>query len=314
MYTADSLKKRSSNLDKLSEKINQMNKGGYEKDERFWELTVDKNGNGQATIRFLPEPGVDGEEALPFVQYWTHSFKGPTGKWYIENCRSTLGMDVSDPVMEMNNWLWNTKGDEKSKEFVSKSTKRRLYYVSNILVVDDPANPDNNGKVFLFRYGQKIFEMINGKLNPEFEGDERVNVFDPIEGANFKLRAMKKDGFRNYDKSFFEEPSAMFGDDFDKMADTCNKAHSLLAFNKPEFFKSYEELSKKLDRVMGYPVAKTIAAELGEGPDVSSDDSDDDMVDASSNDNDDDTPPFDVDNESSSEGDDDLDYFKKIAG
>jgi len=311
MYTAESLRKKSSNLDKLSEKISQMNKGGYEKDDRFWELTVDKSGNGQAVIRFLPEPGVDGDEALPFVQYWTHSFKGPKGKWYIENCRSTLGMDVADPVMEMNNWLWNTIGDDKSKEFVSKSTKRRLYYISNILVVDDPANPDNNGKVFLFRYGQKIFEMINSKLNPEFEGDDRVNVFDPLEGANFRLRAMKKDNFRNYDKSHFESQTSQIDDDLDEVARICNQAHSLLAFVKPDNFKSYEELSRKLNAVMGYDVRAKINGELAEGPRQSTKakqedlDSDDDYSSAT------DDPPFDVDGDSG--GDDDLDYFKNMA-
>jgi hypothetical protein len=220
-------------------------------------------------------------------------------------------MDVADPVMEMNNWLWNTIGDDRSKEFVSKSTKRRLYYISNILVVDDPANPDNNGKVFLFRYGQKIFEMINSKLNPEFEGDDRVNVFDPLEGANFRLRAMKKDNFRNYDKSHFESQTSQIDDDLDEVARICNQAHSLLAFVKPDNFKSYEELSRKLNAVMGYDVRAKINGELAEGPRQSTKakqedlDSDDDYSSAT------DDPPFDVDGDSG--GDDDLDYFKNMA-
>ena len=175
-------------------------------DDRFWKPTLDKSGNGYAVIRFLPP--ADGED-VPWVQYWDHGFKGPSGRWYIEKSLTSIGQ--SDPVSEMNSQLWNSGRDEDKD--LARSRKRRLHYVSNILVVSDPAAPENDGKVFLFKYGKKIYEKIMDVMQPEFEDEKPVNPFDFWGGANFKLKIRQVEGYRNYDKSSFDEPSVLLDDE-----------------------------------------------------------------------------------------------------
>lgn len=238
-------KSRSSQFDKLTEEANKLAGNSQQKsgaDERFWRPQVDKAGNGSAIIRFLPAP--QGED-VPFVRYWDHGFQGPGG-WYIENSLTTLGQD--DPVSEYNSRLWNS-GNEKDKE-IARKQKRRLHYISNIYVVKDPANPENEGKVFLYKYGKKIFDMLNSAMHPEFEDEDAVNPFDLWEGANFRLRMRNVEGYRNYDKSTFDETSALLDDDED-LEKIWLSEYSLQEFLDPKNFKSYEELSAKLARVLG---------------------------------------------------------------
>jgi hypothetical protein len=211
-------------------------------DDRFWRLEGDKAGNGTATIRFLPR--VEGDE-LPWVRIFSHGFQGPTGKWYIENSLTTL--NENDPVGELNTKLWNS-GSEANKE-IARKQKRRLSFIANILVVSDPKHPENEGKVFLFKFGKKIFDKIMDKARPTYEDEKPVNVFDLWEGANFKLRMRKKDGFTNYDESTFMEPIAV-SDDEDKLLGIVNSQHKLAEFIDRKNFKSYDELKRKLDEVL----------------------------------------------------------------
>jgi len=236
---------RQSAIDKLVKAAEKV--GGATKsygDDRFWNPTVDKSGNGYAVIRFLPQR--EGED-LPWVRYWDHGFKGPTGRWYIENSLTSIGKD--DPLAEINARLWNS-GVESDKEIV-RDRKRRLHYVSNILVVSDPGNPANEGKVMLFKYGKKIFDKIMDIMQPQFQDETPVNPFDFWEGANFKLKIRKVEGYRNYDKSEFDSPSQLFGGDEDLLKETYDGLHSLADFVDPKNYKSYEELKRKLIEVLG---------------------------------------------------------------
>lgn len=211
-------------------------------DDRFWQPEVDKAGNGYAVIRFLAPP--KGEE-LPWVRIWNHGFQGPTGKWYIENSLTTL--NKPDPVSEFNTELWNS-GSEANKE-IARKQKRKLTYFSNILVVKDPAHPENEGKVFLFKFGKKIFDKIKDIAEPQFEDEKPVNPFDFWEGANFKLKIRNVEGYRNYDKSEFDSPSPIANDD-DKIEKIWNQQYSLTQFLEDKYFKSYDELKRKLHMVL----------------------------------------------------------------
>ena len=240
-------KARKTDFSKLTneiEKLNSTNKSsnGNGADERLWKLTVDKAGNGHAVLRFLPAP--KGED-IPWVRIWDHGFQGPGG-WYIENSLTTLGK--KDPVSEHNSTLWNS-GIESNKD-VARKQKRRLSHYANILVVSDSANPENEGKVFLYKFGKKIFDKVNDSMNPEFDDETPVNPFDLWEGANFKLRARQVAGFRNYDKSEFDSPSAISEDDAE-MEKIWNQEYSLQEFLEPKNFKSYEELSVRMTKVLG---------------------------------------------------------------
>jgi hypothetical protein len=226
-------------------------------DDRFWKLEGDKAGNGTATLRFLPR--VEGDE-LPWVRIFSHGFQGPTGKWYIENSLTTLG--ENDPVGELNTQLWNSGSDANKK--IAQAQKRKLSFIANVMVVSDPKHPENEGKVFLFKFGKKIFDKIMDKARPTFEDEKPVNVFDFWEGANFKLRMRKKDGFTNYDESAFAEPSAISGDD-EAILKIANSQHKLAEFLDRKNFKSYDELKKKLEEVLsGDSFASKSAAELSE--------------------------------------------------
>lgn len=230
------------NLTQEVSKLNTNNQSS--EDNRFWKPDVDKAGNGYAIIRFLPAP--NGED-VPFVRVWDHGFQGPGG-WYIEKSLTTINQ--KDPVSEYNTQLWNS-GIEANKEVVRKQ-KRRLSYYSNIYVVKDPAHPENEGKVFLFKYGKKIFEKLNAAMNPNtdvFEDEEPMNPFDMWEGANFKIKIRNVEGYRNYDKSEFDTPAPLLDDDA-KLEAIWKSEHSLNEFIDPSNFKTYEELNSKLARVL----------------------------------------------------------------
>jgi len=237
---ADLKRNRTSLYDKIVEETNkQTTSFGRQDDTRRWQPTVDQAGNGLALIRFLPAPP---GETIPWVRVFNHGFKGPTGKWYIENSLSTIGQQ--DPVGEFNSMLWN-RGDEAGKEQARKQ-KRRLNYISNILVITDPGNRENEGKVFLYRYGKKIFDKINGMMTPdELENRAEVNPFDFWEGANFKMRIRQVEGFRNYDKSEFDSPSAVADSD-EEIKALWEKEHALLSFLDQKEFKTFEELKRLL--------------------------------------------------------------------
>ncbi len=244
MSFADMKKKRGDKLQSLLKETAKINQpAGYQNDDdRFWRPELDKSGNGMALVRFLPAP--DGED-LPWARSWNHGFQGPGG-WYIENSLTTLGQ--KDPVSEYNSQLWNS-GIEANKE-IARKQKRRLTYVSNVLVIKDPTNPQNEGQVRLYKYGKKIWDKINDQMNPEFEDETPLNPFDLWEGANFKLKIRKVDGFSNYDKSEFEA-STPVNDEDSKMEELWKTEHSLSEFTDAKNFKTYSELKEKLDRVLG---------------------------------------------------------------
>ena len=227
---------------KLVKEVEKMNNSGGSGDDRLWKLDVDKSGNGYAVIRFLPAP--DGED-LPFVKLYSHAFQGPGG-WYIENSLTTLG--GKDPVSEHNTLLWNN-GTDQGKETARKQ-KRKLTYISNIYVVKDPANPENEGKVFLYKYGKKIFDKLTAAMQPEFEDEEAIDPFDFWQGANFKLKAKNVAGYRNYDSSEFTPVTPLLDDD-DALEGLWKKENSLAELVANDQFKSYDELKTRLSYVLG---------------------------------------------------------------
>jgi len=246
-----SLKKgRSKQFDKLNSQLQKLSNQGPG-DDRFWKLEVDKSDNGYAIIRFLPAP--QGED-IPFVRIWDHGFQGPGG-WYIENSRTTIGED--DPVSEYNSELWNsTTDDESAARKQARKQKRRLSYYANIYVVHDPANPANEGKVFLYKFGKKIFDKINDAMNPEYPDEDPMNPFDFWEGANFKLKSRNYEGWRNYDKSEFDKAGTLAKPDGSEMSDdelkeVWEQQYSLQELVDPSNFKSYDELKAKLYKVLG---------------------------------------------------------------
>jgi len=287
--------KRSNSLDKLLGEVQKENapqeKKSY-KDERLWKPEVDKSGNGYAVIRFLP--AVEGED-MPWAKVWNHAFQGPTGQWYIENSLTTLGKN--DPVSEMNSAYWNT-GIESDKE-IARKQKRKLQYFSNIYVVSDTKHPENEGKVFLFRYGKKIFDKVMAAMQPEFEDEKAINPFDFWEGANFKLKIRKVAGYWNYDSSDFDNASALFDND-EKIEETWKTAYPLAEFSAATNFKSYEELKTRLDTVLsGSVTVGNVANQLEDAP-IASAKVDSVAVESSA------IPQV--------EQDDTMDYFAKLAG
>jgi len=250
------LKKQSklgSLTEKLVKEVEKMNTSTGSSDERVWKLDCDKSGNGYAVIRFLPAP--NGED-LPFVKLYSHGFQGPGG-WYIENSRTTIG--DKDPVSEYNTQLWNN-GTDAGKEQARKQ-KRKLTYISNIYVVKDPANPSNEGKVFLFKYGKKIFDKLTTAMQPEFEDETPIDPFDFWQGANFKLKAKNVAGYRNYDSSEFAAQGPLLGDD-DAMEAVWKKEYSLAEFIAPSEFKTYDELKRRFDNVLGKKSSTNFDEEL----------------------------------------------------
>jgi hypothetical protein len=240
---------------KLVKEVEKMNISGSSSDERFWKLECDKANNGYAVIRFLPAP--DGED-LPFVKVYSHAFQGPGG-WLIDQCLTTVNQKC--PVCEHNSGLWNN-GTDAGKE-VARKQKRKLTYVSNVYVVKDPANPENEGKVFLFKYGKKIFDKLTAAMQPEFEDEEAIDPFDFWQGANFKLKAKNVAGYRNYDSSEFAPQGALLDDD-DALEAVWKKQYSLAEFVAPDQFKTYEELKARLDSVLGAKSSVRLDSEEGE--------------------------------------------------
>jgi hypothetical protein len=247
------LKKRSKSkkdVESMMDKLSQASGGTKASyvDDRYWKLERDKSSNGYAIIRFLDSPV---NEDFPFVKIYSHGFKGKGG-WYIENSLTTIGKQ--DPVSEANSELWNS-GIDSNKQ-IARDRKRRLQYISNIYVVQDSAHPENEGKVFLFKYGKSIFDMIQAAGAPEFEDETPVNVFNLFSGANFKLKARKADGFVKYDKSGFDEPSQWLESE-DEMETLYNGLYSLTAEIAEDQFKSYDELKKKFNRTIGATTSDT---------------------------------------------------------
>ena len=288
------LKKRSNSkkdVDQMMEKLNAAAgaKQSYV-DDRYWKLERDKSSNGYAIIRFLDSPE---KEDFPFVKIYTHGFKGKGG-WYIENSLTTLSQQ--DPVSEANSELWNS-GIDSNKQ-IARDRKRRLQYISNIYVIQDQAQPENEGKVFLFKYGKSIFDMIQAAGEPQFEDETPVNVFNLYNGANFKLKARKADGFVKYDKSTFEESSQWLKDE-GEMETLYNGLYSLEAEIGEDKFKSYDELKKKFARVIGASAdTSSFTAETVSAPTTTVTESDD--------------LPFDGDPDPGST-DDTMSYFSKLA-
>ena len=237
----DMKKNRMANLESLSKQVEKLaEKPSYE-DERIWKLERDKSGNGYAIIRFLPAAV---NEDVPWVRIWTHGFKGPGG-WYIENSLTTLGKD--DPVSKANTALWNSGID--SDKNIARERRRKLNYYSNIYIVEDSMNPDNVGKVFLFRYGKKIFEKITGVMNPEFADETPLNPFDLWEGSNFKMKMRQVDGFPNYDKSEFTDKCPLV-DDENKLEEIWKQQYSLTEVTEEKNFKNYAELEARFNTVI----------------------------------------------------------------
>lgn len=242
-------KNRKSAFEKLSTEIEKsQSSGSYGNDLPLWSPTVDKAGNGHAIIRFIPTK----DEDIPWVRMFSHSFKDKGG-WYIENSLTTI--EKKDPVSEYNTFLWNS-GVESNKD-VARKQKRRLHYFSNIYVVSDPANPSNEGKVFLYKYGKKIFDMLNDVMHPEFDDEEAINPFDLWEGSNFRMKIRQVDGYRNYDKSSFDAPSVLSDSSGtpksdEELEEIYNSTYSLEDILAPKNFKTYEELLQRLNKVLGF--------------------------------------------------------------
>lgn len=227
------------------------------KDDRFWKPTLDKMNNGYAVIRFLPP--VEGED-VPWARIWHHGFRGPGG-WYIENSLTTIGL--KDPVSEMNSELWNT-GSDKDKA-LARDRKRKLSYVSNILVVSDPKNPENEGKVFLFKYGKKIFEKVQEAMQPQYQDETPINPFDFWNGADFKLKIRQVDGYVNYEKSEFASPSPLAGGNDKELETIWAKQYRLKEFTDPKSFKSYDELKARLLKVLGDDIRASVGESYSRG-------------------------------------------------
>ena len=251
---------RSSSIDKLVQAAEAVSTKAETKsyaDDRFWKPTQDKAGNGYAVIRFLPAK--EGED-LPWIRYWDHGFKGPNGLWYIEN--SLTSINQPDPVSEMNSELWNTGRDEDKQ--TARERKRRLHHVSNIMVISDPANPQNEGKVFLYKFGKKIFDKVMDIMQPQFQDEQPINPFDFWEGADFRIKIRKVEGWTNYDKSDFASTSPVLDGDDARLEELYVKLHSLEEFVSPTNYKTYDELKAKLNRVLG--VTAGVSMEQAEMP------------------------------------------------
>jgi hypothetical protein len=290
MSFADLKRKSQSNFDFLQKELTKSTKEGGA-DERIWKPALDKSGNGYAVIRFLPAP--DGE-SLPWAKVYSHAFQGPGG-WLIDNCLTTNGDQC--PICAANNKLWNS-GVESDKE-IARNRKRKLSYYSNIYVVKDTANPDNEGRVFLYKYGKKIHDKVIAAMQPEFQDETPVNVFDFWEGANFKLKIKTVGGYWNYDSSEFAAPSALSADD-EEMESLWQQAYSLESHTSADQFKSYTELENRMSMVLGTstPSAPSVESEEYDPAPVSSSTADFNSPDITSSSNDD---------------DDALSYFARLA-
>lgn len=256
---SDFKKKSKNSVSILTERLEKMNSKDSYKDERFWKPGIDKAGNGYAVIRFLPE--IDGEDS-PFVSVYSHTFKGKGG-WLYENCPTTIGEKC--PICAANSELWNS-GIEDDKN-IARNRKRKLSYVSNVLIVEDPANPENKGKVFLYQYGTKIFQKIQSLAHPEFQDEVAVDPFNFWTGADFKIKIRNVGGYTNYDRSEFSAPAPLFGGDDKKLEELWKKQYPLKPFIDKSQFKSFDELSERLKKAVG----DDIRAQFGETKSIEDD-------------------------------------------
>lgn len=293
-------KQKSSGLGDIVDAAKKATSQGEGKDQRFWRPVADKAGNAQAVIRFLPAPDSD----IPWAKYYEHSFKSPiSNRWFWENCPTTVGEPC--PCCEANSLKWNAGVDELKE--VARSRKRKLHYVANVVVLNDPANPENAGKVFLFKFGVKIFEKIMAAMEPAFDDEEAFNPFNIFTGASFKLRMKTIDKYPNYDSSEFSRPEALAGGNEDKMKEIFEQTHSLKEFTDPASFKTYAELRKKYFEVTGEKddsmdsVQSFSAPAPKSTPSVSMQESDDDDSLSS------------VTSVSSDDDDEDIAYFQRLA-
>lgn len=292
---------RQANLTKITKNLENAIGGQKQVDERFWQPTLDKAGNGYAVFRFLPQ--VEGED-IPYVRYWDHGFRGPGG-WYIE--KNLNSIDLADPVSEFNTQLWNSVDEHNSPERnQARAQRRRLHFISNIYMLNDPANSGNNGKVFLYKYGKTIYDMIFECNHPKFPDQPVFNPFCLWDGANFNLKICTLNKQRNYDRSGFDKPSPLFGagEEFDsKRLEVYKKEYPLLPFLDKSQFKTYDELKARLMKVLGV-VPQTTQAALNETsqPNVGKEVHPNDLVNNS-------TPPWTDDSDLDSE----LAEFRKLA-
>jgi hypothetical protein len=295
---------RSKSLEKLSGQLDKLASKGYSDPlkEKYWNPTRDAAGNGFAIIRFLP--AAEGED-VPFVRIWDHGFQH-NGQWYIEKSLTTLGAD--DPVSKYNSQLWNT-GLDSDKELARKQ-KRRLKFHANIMVIKDSGNPENEGKVFLYAFGKKVFDKLSDLMTPQFEDETPVNPFDFWEGSNFKLKIRMVEGYPNYDKSEFDDPSPFCNGEDDKLEEVYKQLNSLQELIGPANFKTYEELEARLHRVLG--IGETTHA----GRDNTAESITDEALDMSKLGGSTETAEIKTSNSSeiaSSTDDDDLEFFKNLA-
>ena len=290
MSSFANLKRNRSSFDKLTKAIEATTQSSENSkdDNRLWQPSVDKAGNGMAIIRFLPAPAVDGDDALPWVRIFHHGFQGPGG-WLIDNCLTTVNEKC--PVCEHNSTLWNS-GIEANKD-IARKQKRKLSYLANVYIVSDPSNPDNEGQIKLFKFGKKIFDKITEAMNPEFADETPVNPFDLWEGANFKLKIRNVEGYRNYDKSEFADKSPLLDGDDDKLEELWKSEYSLKEFTEKKHFKPYEQLKGRLDKVLGFEGTPALKSKAAETTSLITDD----------------VSTFDT----SGTVDDDLDYFRELA-
>lgn len=248
-------KKSSENFDKLKSDVEKLSSGGRQADDRFWNLTVDKSGNGMAVLRFLPPK--DGENRA-FIKKYTHFFRGENSKFLAEVCPTTIGLEC--PICQENGRIWKAHPEDEARKLI-KDKKRKLEYCSNVLVLQDRANPENEGKVFLYRYGAKIFEKITQTIKPDFDDEVSFDPFNIFDGANFVLKAKTKDDYRNYDSSYFDKQSELYDGDEEKLGEVLENIYSLEAMIDPKLIKSYEELEQQFARVTdtkGKPVRKNV--------------------------------------------------------
>ena len=290
-------------LSTLTDKLEKMDTKSSYVDDRFWKPTRDKSGNSYSIIRFLPPAP---EDSLNFAKIYNHAFD-VNGKWFIDNCPTSIGKVC--PVCESNSELWNS-GLETNKS-IARNRKRKLSYIVNIFVISDKQEPENEGKVFLYKIGPQIFEKISNAIKPKFEDDEKFNPFDLWTGANFKLKIKKTivDGksMSTYEDSVFETPAPLFDNDA-VLEEIWNKEYKLEEFVSEPNFKEYDELKKRFDFVVGSfattPKVKTVTPKETDD-DLPFDVSDDDSADILNSSNETNDTEFD--------DSDDMSYFAALA-
>lgn len=287
--------------------------GGFTKDDRIWKYTYLDSGKkdlktkksimySSSVIRFLPIPFIDirkqdegkiSAEAVlsPVVLVCRHDFKSSNGSRYSELALKTLGQEC--PVNEHDRPLWEAwkdagKPDNNDKKVLVGRIAKDEYY-ANILVVDDKAAPDNNGKVFLFKFSAAIKKMIDQAFDPSIPTNPTFDPFDPFDGAELHLTFMGEErSFNGWnglvpadmskESSWVNNP--MCGGDEAKIEETMELAYSLQDFIDPALFKSYAVLKERLLAVLGLesgeesvvPDTKQVSNSTGAAPANTGDD------------------------------------------